>query len=97
MFGATNLAADPAQFGADQVIIVRDRAQQERVRKEIGDFALVLTVLDSKGMEFEDVLLLDFFSTSKCLSAWRAAQSGDFSSIKHLVSTSRKVQLMMGH
>lgn len=93
MFGATNLAADSAQFGADQVIIVRDKAQQDSVRKEIGDFALVLTVLESKGMEFEDVLLLDFFSTSKCSSAWRAAQSRseDFNSIKHLVSILAKV------
>ncbi|KAH8146891.1 uncharacterized protein LAJ45_08970 [Morchella importuna] len=95
MFGATNLAADSAQFGADQVIIVRDKAQQDSVRKEIGDFALVLTVLESKGMEFEDVLLLDFFSTSKCSSAWRAAQSRseDFNSIKHLAFCSELKQL----
>lgn len=97
MFGATNLADDPAQFGADQVIIVRDGAQKDKLRGEIGDFALVLTVLESKGMEFEDVLLFDFFSTSECISALRAVQSAGFDSTKYIVSTRKTSCLMKGH
>ncbi|KAI5810335.1 hypothetical protein BZA77DRAFT_172956 [Pyronema omphalodes] len=53
-----------ADFGAEQVILVRDEQQKERVQQEIGDLALVLTILDSKGMEFDDVFLLDFFTSS---------------------------------
>lgn len=87
MFGATNLDDDPAQFGADQVIIVRDGVQKEKLVREIGDFALILTILESKGMEFEDVLLFDFFSTSECISGFRAVQSKDFDSTKHIVGT----------
>lgn len=94
MFGATNLDDDPAQFGAEQVIIVRDGAQKEKLHKEIGDFALILTVLESKGMEFEDVLLFDFFSTSECISALRAVQSVDFDPTKHIVRTQGFFRLM---
>jgi tetratricopeptide (TPR) repeat protein len=53
-----------ADFGAEQVILVRDEQQKEKVQQEIGDLALVLTILDSKGMEFDDVFLLDFFTSS---------------------------------
>jgi tetratricopeptide (TPR) repeat protein len=53
-----------SDFGAEQVILVRDEQQKEKVQQEIGDLALVLTILDSKGMEFDDVFLLDFFTSS---------------------------------
>lgn len=89
MFGATDLDASSTQFGADQVIIVRDVGQKKRLREKIGkDFALILTVLESKGMEFEDVLLFDFFTTSECTAAFRAAFSNNFDPAKHIVSTS---------
>jgi superfamily I DNA/RNA helicase len=54
---------------------VRDDAVKEKVKSEIGDLALVLTILDSKGMEFDDVFLLDFFSSSPCPSALRRLQN----------------------
>jgi hypothetical protein len=60
-----------ADFGAEQVILVRDESTKEKVRDELGDVALVLTILDSKGMEFDDVFLLDFFTSSPCLSTLR--------------------------
>jgi hypothetical protein len=41
------------------------------VLEENGDVALVLTILESKGMEFNDVLLLDFFTSSPCPSGLR--------------------------
>jgi tetratricopeptide (TPR) repeat protein len=36
------------------------------IKDEIGDVALVLTILESKGMEFDDVFLLDFFASTPC-------------------------------
>ncbi|CAI8586619.1 unnamed protein product [Vicia faba] len=58
-------------FGAEQVILVRD----DRARKEILDYvgkqAIVLTILECKGLEFQDVLLYNFFGTSPLKSQWR--------------------------
>ena len=48
-------------FGASQVVIVRD----QRVKKELPEFMqnmLCLTVYESKGLEFDDVILYNFFS-----------------------------------
>ncbi|KAH9658809.1 UvrD-like helicase ATP-binding domain-containing protein [Citrus sinensis] len=47
-------------FGAEQVILVRDDCQ-----------ALVLTIVESKGLEFQDVLLYDFFGSSPLKNQWR--------------------------
>jgi superfamily I DNA/RNA helicase len=52
------------EYGEERVILVRDEQTREDLQKHVGDFALVLTILQSKGMEFEDVFLYDFFSTS---------------------------------
>lgn len=48
-------------FGASQVIIVRD----QRVKAELPEFMktmLCLTVYESKGLEFDDVILFNFFA-----------------------------------
>lgn len=42
------------ELGADQCIIVRNEKVQQEVSKFIPD-SLVLTVLESKGLEFDDV------------------------------------------
>ena len=52
------------EFGAHQVIIV----QSEEAKKNIPDVlstGIVLTVFESKGLEFDDVLLYNFFKDSK--------------------------------
>nr|CAG8452440.1 146_t:CDS:10 [Entrophospora candida] len=60
------------EFGAEQVIIVRDEEAKEHVKKKIGEeFGLILTVFESKGMEFNDVLLYNFFADSPACSKWR--------------------------
>jgi superfamily I DNA/RNA helicase len=64
-----------SDFGAEQVIIVRDDAMKKKVQDQIGDIALVLTILDSKGMEFDDVFLLDFFTSTPCASSIRALET----------------------
>jgi hypothetical protein len=59
-------------FGAEQVILVRDEATKILVKNVIGDKSLVLTVLESKGMEFNDCLVYNFFSSSPVGNDWRA-------------------------
>lgn len=54
-------------FGASQVIIVRD----QRVKEELPDFMksmLCLTVYESKGLEFDDVILFNFFAMGEIKS-----------------------------
>lgn len=58
----SNASEHKVDFGAEQVIIVRDDGSKLVLQDSIGDAALVLTVAESKGMEFDDVILWDFFS-----------------------------------
>lgn len=60
--GHITLSAGTADFGAEQVILVRDVHMKTRLRYQIGNVALILTILESKGMEFDDVILWNFFS-----------------------------------
>ena len=60
--GHITLSAGTADFGAEQVILVRDVQTKTRLQLQIGDIALILTILESKGMEFDDVILWNFFS-----------------------------------
>ena len=62
--GLVNLSDRVAEFGAEQVILVRDEDMKAKLQGQIGDIALILTILDSKGMEFDDVILWDFFTSS---------------------------------
>ena len=55
--------ASAIEFGARQAIIVQSEEAKETVRKKIK--AIVLTVFESKGLEFDDVVLYNFFSDSK--------------------------------
>ncbi|KAL3635026.1 hypothetical protein CASFOL_022080 [Castilleja foliolosa] len=59
-------------FGADQVILVRDDFAKKEVSKFIGHQALVLTIVECKGLEFQDVLLYNFFGSSPLGNQWRA-------------------------
>eukprot|EP00392_Amoebophrya_sp_AT5.2_P011168 g11243.t1 len=53
-------------LGADQVILVQSEDAKQDVFAHFGPGAVVLTVCDSKGLEFDDVLLWNFFSESDC-------------------------------
>ncbi|KAF3286282.1 hypothetical protein TWF970_009826 [Orbilia oligospora] len=61
-----------SEFGAEQVLIVRDEEAKDTLMGTMGDKVLILTILESKGMEFQDVFLFDFFSGSFCTTAFRA-------------------------
>ncbi|PKY41812.1 hypothetical protein RhiirA4_396541, partial [Rhizophagus irregularis] len=56
-----------SEFGAEQVIIVRN----EEAKKSVGNVGIVMTVFEAKGMEFNDVLLYNFFTHSPARQKWR--------------------------
>ncbi|KAB2612295.1 hypothetical protein D8674_034611 [Pyrus ussuriensis x Pyrus communis] len=58
-------------FGAEQVILVRDVGAQKEILKIVGKQALVLTIVECKGLEFQDVLLYNFFGSSPLKNQWR--------------------------
>ncbi|KJA29102.1 hypothetical protein HYPSUDRAFT_32443 [Hypholoma sublateritium FD-334 SS-4] len=62
----------PIEFGAQQCILVRDEKARDDLRKQVGDIGLIMTLYESKGLEFDDVLLYKFFEDSTVeLSQWR--------------------------
>ncbi|GMJ04502.1 hypothetical protein HRI_004119400 [Hibiscus trionum] len=58
-------------FGAEQVILVRNDRAKKQILKYVGKQALVLTIVESKGLEFQDVLLYNFFGSSPLKNQWR--------------------------
>lgn len=71
MIGLVKLTDNISDFGAEQVILVRDEAAKKDLQASIGDMALILTILESKGMEFDDVLIYNFFSGNGHASSYR--------------------------
>nr|GAT46622.1 predicted protein [Mycena chlorophos] len=60
------------EFGAQQCILVRDEAARDRLRAQVGDIGLIMTLYESKGLEFNDVLIFNFFEDSTVGEAqWR--------------------------
>ncbi|RXW14817.1 hypothetical protein EST38_g11041 [Candolleomyces aberdarensis] len=43
------------EFGPRQCILVRDEAAKSELQKQVGDIGLILTLYESKGLEFDDV------------------------------------------
>ena len=73
--GSADRPKQNLDFGAEQAIIVRDPDTKAKLQAELGDKALVLTILQSKGMEFEDVFLWNFFTNSPYPSGWRGLKT----------------------
>ncbi|OJA13247.1 hypothetical protein AZE42_12316, partial [Rhizopogon vesiculosus] len=72
LFGASHI-----EFGAQQCILVRDEAARQKLREQVGDIGLIMTLYESKGLEFNDVLLYNFFEDSVIdLSRWRIVLNG---------------------
>ncbi|KAJ7037374.1 hypothetical protein C8F04DRAFT_1393598 [Mycena alexandri] len=70
------LFGDPSEgsieLGAQQCILVRDHTAKEKLRKLVGDIGIILTLYESKGLEFNDVFLYNFFEDSSVPEAqWR--------------------------
>ncbi|KAG1807540.1 P-loop containing nucleoside triphosphate hydrolase protein [Suillus variegatus] len=60
-FGASG---SRVEFGAQQCILVRDDAARQKLRDQVGQSGLIMTLYESKGLEFDDVLLYNFFEDS---------------------------------
>jgi len=58
------------QFGAHQVVITRNQATKALL-PDLLKHALCLTVYEAKGLEFDDVILFNFFSDSATEESWR--------------------------
>ncbi|PWA59878.1 uvrD-like Helicase, ATP-binding domain, P-loop containing nucleoside triphosphate hydrolase [Artemisia annua] len=71
IFGGSKSGGEIVGFGAEQVILVRDNRARTEIIEYIGRQALVLTILECKGLEFQDVLLYNFFGTSPLKDQWR--------------------------
>ncbi|KAJ7171695.1 hypothetical protein C8R43DRAFT_874648, partial [Mycena crocata] len=60
------------ELGAQQCILVRNENAKENLRRQVGDIGLIMTLYESKGLEFNDVLLYNFFEDSGVAEAqWR--------------------------
>ncbi|KAG8795770.1 hypothetical protein FRC12_009777 [Ceratobasidium sp. 428] len=70
-------ASNRVVFGAQQAILVRDADAAEKLDARLQGLCNVLPVMDSKGLEFDDVLIYNFFSSSAApLSAWEHLAGG---------------------
>ena len=54
----------PIEFGAHQVVLVASDDVRNSLPEELGQ-ALVMTIYEAKGLEFDDVLLYNFFKESQ--------------------------------
>ncbi|KAJ7843035.1 hypothetical protein B0H13DRAFT_2364932 [Mycena leptocephala] len=60
------------ELGAQQCILVRNDTAKEDLRKQVGDIGLIMTLYESKGLEFNDVFIYNFFEDSGLAEAqWR--------------------------
>ncbi|XP_065638400.1 uncharacterized protein LOC111989218 [Quercus suber] len=72
IFGSSgNARGSIVGFGAEQVILVRDDFVRKEITNHVGNQALVLTIVECKGLEFQDVLLYNFFGSSPLKDQWR--------------------------
>ncbi|PCH33059.1 hypothetical protein WOLCODRAFT_14494 [Wolfiporia cocos MD-104 SS10] len=64
--------SDKHVLGAKQCILVRDDDAREQLRGQVGKIGTIMTLYESKGLEFDDVLLYHFFHDSNVeLKRWR--------------------------
>ncbi|KAM6546580.1 hypothetical protein CsatB_027316 [Cannabis sativa] len=72
LFGKGNSTSRNANgFGAEQVILVRDEKTRQSIKDIVGKQALIITILECKDLEFQDVLLYNFFGSSPLRKQWR--------------------------
>ncbi|XP_022800232.1 TPR and ankyrin repeat-containing protein 1-like isoform X2 [Stylophora pistillata] len=62
------------EFGAHQVILVASEEARNQMPDELKQ-ALILTIYESKGLEFDDVLIYNFFKDSQAKKEWRVVTS----------------------
>ncbi|KAJ1305473.1 hypothetical protein OPQ81_000480 [Rhizoctonia solani] len=94
-------------FGANQVILVRNDAARNALRAQVGEIGLILTLYESKGLEFNDVLLYNFFEDSVAsATTWRVVLNAlggnkygplpQFEEVRHAVVCTELKNLYVG-
>ncbi|KAL7413579.1 hypothetical protein BDY24DRAFT_58944 [Mrakia frigida] len=82
------------EFGAHQCILVRSEKTRDDLREKLGkDAGLIMTISESKGLEFSDVVVYNFFNDSAATEPqWRvvlknvpAAKAPRFDVTKHSI------------
>ncbi|KAH8984684.1 hypothetical protein EDB92DRAFT_2117028 [Lactarius akahatsu] len=68
----------PCMLGSKQCIIVRDDAARQRLKEDIGRVGIILTLLNSKGLEYDDVILYNFFGESADANLWQHLTDAHF-------------------
>jgi len=58
------------EFGAHQVLLVRNQHAKDKL-PAFFEGCLAMTILESKGLEFDDVFLWNFLTDSKAAKEWR--------------------------
>ncbi|KAH9510298.1 hypothetical protein Btru_042705 [Bulinus truncatus] len=82
------------EFGAHQAILVVDSEAKEQLPEELRS-AIALTIYESKGLEFDDVLLYNFFTCSKVDKEWRVVTDFLEKLVKHLQKTNQLENLQL--
>ena len=54
------------EFGAHQAILVVNEAARDAIPEEL-QLGLILTIYEAKGLEFDDILLFNFFRDSQVM------------------------------
>lgn len=59
-----NRKAPHIDFGTHQAILVVNEAARDNIPKELNH-GVILTIYEAKGLEFDDILLYNFFKDSQ--------------------------------
>ncbi|XP_048257706.1 TPR and ankyrin repeat-containing protein 1-like [Haliotis rufescens] len=73
--GRNRSSSSPIDFGAHQAILVVNEEAKACVPEEMSRRCNVLTIIESKGLEFNDILLFNFFKDSQASKEWRVVAS----------------------
>ncbi|KAK9827525.1 hypothetical protein WJX74_008224 [Apatococcus lobatus] len=72
LLGGSARASSQVEYGAHQVVLTRGLTKKDNLPAALQQSrALVMTVPQAKGLEFDDVFLLDFFADSPANAEWR--------------------------
>lgn len=76
LVSGTDRATSQVEFGAHQVVLVRSKESIDSLPTALRlSSALIMTVAQAKGLEFDDVFIVDFFADSTAGAEWRACLS----------------------
>ncbi|KAL6219653.1 hypothetical protein ACLB2K_007412 [Fragaria x ananassa] len=80
-------------FGAEQVILVRDDSAQKEISNVVGKHALVLTIVERKGLEFQWTVIYDYMKEQDLLDSTSPEKFPSFNEVKHNILFSELKQL----